>query len=50
MAEDLFKTQYDLTKKSKLLKFYESNKILIYSLAFALIILFASFSFYFEFY
>ena len=49
MAEDLFKTQYDLTKKSKLLKFYESNKILIYSLAFALIILFASFSFYFEF-
>ena len=31
MSENLFETQYDLTKKSKLRAFYESNKILIYS-------------------
>ena len=31
MPENLFETQYDLTKKSKLRVFYESNKILLYS-------------------
>ena len=48
MAENLFKAQYDVTKKSKLNKFYESNKILIFSFIFILIILFGSFSFYLE--
>ena len=48
MAENLFKAQYDVTKKSKLKKFYESNKILIFSFIFILIILFGSFNFYLE--
>ena len=48
MAENLFKAQYDVTKKSKLNKFYESNKILIFSFIFILIISFGSFSFYLE--
>ena len=48
MAENLFETQYDVTKKSKLKKFYESNKILIFSFIFILIILFGSFNFYLE--
>ena len=48
MAENLFKVQYDVTKKSKLNKFYESNKILIFSFIFILIILFGSFNFYLE--
>ena len=46
MPENLFKTQYDLTKKSKLKEFYESNKILIYSTIFALIIIIVSYSYY----
>ena len=46
MPENLFETQYDLTKKSKLKLFYESNKILIYSSIFALIIIIASYSYY----
>ena len=48
MAENLFEAQYDVTKKSKLRKFYELNKILIFSSIFILIILFGSFSFYLE--
>ena len=48
MAENLFKAQYDVTKKSKLNKFYESNKILIFSFIFILIILYGSFNFYLE--
>ena len=48
MAENLFKAQYDVTKKSKLNKFYESNKILIFSFIFILIILFGSFNFYLQ--
>ena len=48
MAENLFEVQYDVTKKTKLKKFYESNKILIFSFIFILIILFGSFSFYLE--
>ena len=48
MAENLFETQYDVTKKSKLRRFYESNKILIFSFTFLLIISFGSFSFYLE--
>ena len=48
MAENLFEIQYDVTKKTKLKKFYESNKILIFSLILILVILFGSFSFYLE--
>ena len=48
MAEDLFKSQYDVTKKSKLRKFYEANKILIFSFIFISVICFGSFSFYLE--
>ena len=46
MAENLFETRYDLTKKSKLKEFYESNKILIYSLLFVLIVIFSSYTYY----
>ena len=38
MTNNLFETQYDLTKKSKLREFYESNKIWIFSTIFAFII------------
>ena len=48
MAEDLFTSQYDVTKKSKIRKFYETNKILIFSFICILVILFGSFSFYLE--
>ena len=48
MAENLFEAQYDLTKKSRIKKFYESNKIFIFSLILILIILFGSLSFYLE--
>ena len=48
MAEDLFTSQYDVTKKSKLKRFYDTYKILIFSSVFILIILFGSFSFYLE--
>ena len=47
-TENLIETQYDVTKKSKLRRFYESNKILIFSFTFLLIISFGSFSFYLE--
>ena len=48
MPENLFETQYDVTKKSRIKKFYESNKIFIFSFILILIILFGSFSFYLE--
>ena len=48
MSENLFEAQYDLTKKSKLKKFYESNKIFIFSSILILIILFGSVSLYLE--
>ena len=48
MAENLFEAQYDVTKKSKLKRFYESNKIFIFSFIFIVIIFFGSFSFYLE--
>tara|TARA_B100001123_G_scaffold448142_1_gene608024 strand:- start:1790 stop:2437 length:648 start_codon:yes stop_codon:yes gene_type:complete len=48
MAENLFETQYDLTKKSKIKKFYESYKILIISFISILVVVFVSFNFYFE--
>ena len=46
MSENLFETQYDLTKKSKIREFYKSNKILIYLIIFFLIISIGSFSYY----
>ena len=46
MAEDSIQAQYDVTKKSKLKRFYESNKIAIFSSILILIISFASFSYY----
>ena len=48
MAENIFEAQYDLTKKPRIKKFYESNKIFIFSFILILIILFGSFSFYLE--
>ena len=48
MSENLFEAQYDLTKKSRIKKFYESNKIFIFSFILILIILFGSLIFYFE--
>ena len=48
MSENIFEAQYDLTKKSRIKKFYESNKIFIFSFILILIILFGSLIFYFE--
>jgi len=48
MTENLFEAKYDITKKSKLKRFYESNKVLIFSSIFILTILLGSFSFYLE--
>jgi len=48
MNENLFEAQYDVTKKSKLKKFYETNKLLIFSTVLILIIAIASVSFYLE--
>ena len=48
MDENIFKAQYDITKKSRFKKFYESNKILIFSIISVLIIFIASFIFYTE--
>ena len=48
MQDNNFQAQYDLTKKSKIKKFYESNKIFIFSSLLILVILFGSFSFYFS--
>ena len=48
MNEDLIEARYDITKKSKLRRFYESNKILIFSSIFVLAIILISFGVYFE--
>ena len=48
MTENLFEAKYDITKKSKMKRFYESNKILIFSFIFILAIVSGSFSFYVE--
>ena len=48
MAENFFETQYDITTRSRIKKFYESNKILIYSSILILIILIVSSSLYLE--
>ena len=48
MNENLFEAQFDVTKKSKLKKFYETNKILIFLAVSIIIIAIASVSFYSE--
>ena len=48
MNENLFEAQYDVTKKSKLKKFYETNKILIFSTILILVITIVSISYYLE--
>ena len=48
MTENLFETQYNITKKSKLKRFYESNKILIYSSILIVVIFFVSLGLYLE--
>ena len=48
MAENLIEAQYDITKKSRLRKFYDSNKILIFTSILLLIISIGSITFYLE--
>ena len=48
MNENLFEAQYDITKKSKFKRFYESNKVLIFSSIFILVIIFGVLGYYFE--
>ena len=48
MPENLIETQYNITKKSRIKRFYESNKILIYSTLIILLIIFGTLSYYFE--
>ncbi len=46
MPENLFEAQYDISKKSKLKRFYDTNKVLIISSVLIIIILFSSYGFY----
>ena len=46
MTENLIQAQYDVTKKTKLKRFYEKYKIFIFFIAFILVITFGSFNFY----
>ena len=48
MNENLFQTQYDVTKKSKFRKFYDEKKYLIFSFLFFIVLGIASISFYIE--
>ena len=48
MTDNLIEAQYDITKKSKLKRFYESNKTTIYSIISILIISIISISFYLQ--
>jgi predicted negative regulator of RcsB-dependent stress response len=48
MPENFIEGQQNLTVTSRIKKFYESNKIFVYSLIIILIILFGSFNFYLE--
>ena len=48
MAENLFETDYDVTKKSKLKKIYKSYKILIFSVILIFIISLGAFNYYLE--
>ena len=46
MTENSFEARYDISSKSKIRKFYDSNKTIIFTLALFLIFLFVSVSFY----
>ena len=48
MNENLFKANYDVTKKTRFKKFYEKNKIFLFSTLAILIIILISFIFYLE--
>ena len=48
MSEDFIEAQYDITKKTRVRKFYEKNKILIYSFVFLAIISIFGVIFYLE--
>ena len=48
MNENLFEAQYDVKKKSRIKKFYESNKNLIFSFILILIIFLASITYYYN--
>ncbi|SVD25979.1 uncharacterized protein METZ01_LOCUS378833, partial [marine metagenome] len=48
MADNLFEAKYDITKKSKLKIFYETNKTLIYLIITVAIIFLGSLSYYIE--
>ena len=48
MPEDSFEAQYNITKKSKIRNFYESNKILVYVTLFVVTIFFISLSLYMQ--
>jgi len=49
MSDNIFEAKYDLTPKSKIKKFYESYKLIIFTFVFLVVISFASISFYFDF-
>ena len=46
MSDNLFQTQYDVSKQSRLKNFYQKNKILIYSVVLIIVIFTSSVSFY----
>ena len=48
MNDNLFQTQYEVTKKSKIRKFYEKNKLIIFSSLSIILIFIAAFTFYTE--
>ena len=48
MNENSFEAKYDVTKKSKLRKFYEESKVLIFSTVLILVITIASIGYYLE--
>jgi predicted negative regulator of RcsB-dependent stress response len=48
MPDNIFETQYDITRKSRFIKFYETNKISIFSTIILFLILIGSLTFYFE--
>ena len=48
MADNIFEAQPDIEKKSKLKKFYDTYKFLIFSFILLILLLFGSFSFYLE--
>ena len=48
MNENLIEAQYNVTKRSKLKKFYDENKIFLYSIIIALIVIIVSYGFYTE--